>query len=55
MKTWDMFNAMQKTGGSEKTGRSTWNVELGWIKPVELQVETEANSFDRDQHNQVNN
>lgn len=31
----------------------TWNVELGWVKPVELQVEAKLVGFGRDQSNQV--
>lgn len=33
--------------------RFTLNIELGFVKPVELQVEAEADSFKSDQRNQV--
>lgn len=31
----------------------TWNVELGSLKPVELEMEAKTGSFNCDQYNQV--
>lgn len=50
---------MHEEGQREDTGQlreehsELLNIELGFVKPVELQVEAEADSFKSDQRNQV--